>query len=329
MYSTAKERISSLAHGYLLSSAIHAAAELGIADVLLEKSSQSAEELAATLRVDPKSLFRLLRFLVSHQIFSQNPDGTFSLNPESTHLADNHPESIRHALLVNKGPRWNAFGAIKESILTGRPGFDELNGKTYYEYLANDSEASRCYNAHMTTYTQEEDKQVAPLLPIENEKILIDIGGGEGQFLNEVLKIFQGVHGILFDLESTISNPKITLPENRSEILGGDFFKSDLPKADIYVLKRVLHNWNDEDCITILKNIRRSMSKGSKILIIEGIVPEDTSRHFSKDTDLFLMALFAGRERTANEFRMLSEQAGLTITRILPTNTFLSIIELC
>jgi hypothetical protein len=329
MSTTPKERINDLALSFLLSSAIHAAAELGIADALVEKSPQTLKELSDKLKVDSRSLFRLLRFLVSHQIFSQNSDGTFSLNPESSYLAENHPESIRHVLLVNKGPRWNAFGAIKESVHTGRPGFDELYGKTYYEYLDNDSEAAKRFNAHMTTYTQEEDKLIAPLLPLEKAKTLIDIGGGEGQFLNEVLKHFQEVHGTLFDLESTVSNLKITLPKNRWESLGGDFFKSKLPNVDVYVLKRVLHNWKDEDCLSILKNVRQAMGKESKLLIIEGVVPEDTSRHFSKDTDLFLMTLFAGCERTANEFDLLAQKSNLQITRIFPTSTFLSIIELC
>lgn len=328
---TPKERISTLAYAYLLSSAIHAAAELGIADILSEKSEQSIAELAEELQVDARSLFRLLRFLVSHQIFTQNQNQTFSLNPESAYLADKHPNSIRHALLVNQGPRWNAFGAIQKAIITGKSAFQALYGKSYYEYLAGDREASQSFNAHMTSYTREEDNLIAPLLPIKKTKTLVDIGGGEGQFLNEILKNFQEIHGILFDLENTISNKenlKISCEASRWEAKPGDFFESVPANIETYLLKRVLHNWDDTDCVKILKTIRKAMGRESKLLIIEGVVPEDTSRHLSKDADFFLMALFPGCERTESEFRNLSELANLHLTRLLPTPTPLSVIEL-
>lgn len=328
MHKSPKERINSLAEGYLLSSAIHAAAELGIADLLWTKSEQSIDELASTLKVDSRSLFRLLRYLVSYQIFSQNSNSTFSLNPEASYLADEHPESIRHALLVTSGHRWNALGAIKQAIVTGKPAFDVLYEKTYYQYLAKDPEAAERFNAHMTTYTQEEDKLIAPFLPISDARTLIDIGGGQGQFLNEILSNFSHVYGILFDLENAFSQLRINQSQDRWKTQSGDFFESVPRDADVYVLKRVLHNWSDEDCLRILSNIHHAMKKGSKILIIEGIVPENNLQDSAKDADLFLMCLFAGSERTENEFHKLANQAGLQITQILTTPTFLSIIEL-
>lgn len=325
MDKTPKERIHDLASAYLLSSAIHAAAELGIADILFEHSEMSVYEIAKHLRADVKFLFRLMRFLVSHQIFVHNQNHTFSLNSESAYLAEAHPESIRHALLVNKGPRWNAIGAISEAVVTGRPAFDVLYGKTYYEYLDDHPESFERFNAHMTAYTQEEDKLLAPFLPIEKAKILADIGGGEGQFLNEILKHFQNLHGILFDLKA---DAKKIDDNSRCETVRGSFFDSVPSGADIYVLKRVLHNWESESCIQILQNIRKAMKEDSRIFVIEGMIPEDSSRHLSKDTDLFLMTLFSGCERTFNEFKELSEQAELRIANVFPTSTFLSIIEL-
>lgn len=324
-----KNRINSLAHGYLLSSAIIAAADLGIADVLWEKPRQTIDELSQALKLDPRSLFRLLRYLVSHQIFAQNGDATFSLNPEAAYLSENHPESIRHALLVTPGPRWNAHGAIQEAVTQGRPAFDILYGKTYYEYLAQNPEMEKRFNAHMTAYTQEEDKRIAPFLPIKNRGTVMDIGGGEGQFLHEVLTQFSEVYGILFDLENVISKSKILCDSKRWRAIGGSFFEK-LPAfhADVYILKRVLHNWGDDDCIKIFKNIRQAMKGESKVLLIEGIVPDNTLEHPSKDTDLFLMTLFTGGERNAEEIDWLAKQAGLEITQILATPTFLSIIEM-
>lgn len=324
-----KDRINSLAHAYLLSSAIIAAADLGIADLLWKNPEQTVDQLSNTLKIDPRYLFRLLRYLVSHQIFAQNPNGTFSLNPEAAYLSDEHPESIRHALLVTPGLRWNAIGAIREAVTHGKPAFDLLHGKTYFEYLAENPEAEKKFNSHMTTYTQEEDRLIAPLLPLNKSHTVMDIGGGEGQFLNEILNHFSDIRGILFDLNNVISNKKIQHDWKRWEALGGSFFDA-LPKtnADSYVLKRVLHNWGDEDCIRILSNIRQTMKEGSSLFIIEGVVPENTSQHPSKDTDLFLMTLFPGSERTAKELEELAKQAHLQITRTLATPTFLSIVEL-
>ncbi len=326
---TSKERIHSLAHAYLLSSAICAAAELGIADSLWDHPAQTLDQLANALNADRRSLFRLLRYLVSHQIFSQNENGSFSLNPEASYLAKKHPESIQGDLLVATGPRWNAIGAIHEAALHGKPAFDVLYGKTYFEYLSQNPEAEKRFNVHMTTYTQDEDRLLPPLLPLKETDTVMDIGGGEGQFLNQVLQRFPNVYGILFDLETAVSHPKIQQDQSRWQAHGGSFFDS-FPEntADVFILKRVLHNWSDEDCLKILKNIAQAMKDGSKLLVIEGVVPEDTSRHHSKDTDLFLMTLFAGSERTEDEFKELAKKSGLEIVRTLPTPTFLSILEL-
>jgi hypothetical protein len=326
---TPKEHINYLAHGYLLSSAIFAAAKLGIADLLWEKSEQTVDQLSKALMVDHRSLFRLLRYLVSHGIFAQNASGAFSLNPEAAYLSKQHPESIRHALLVTPGARWNALGAIQEAVIYGKPAFDILYGKTYYEYLAQNPEAEKLFNAHMTTYTQEEDRIIAPLLPIENRSVVMDIGGGEGQFLNEVLNHFSDIYGIIFDLKKVISNLKICHDRKRWEAIEGDFFKEiSQTNADVYILKRVLHNWNDDDCLKILKNIHQSMKKTAKLFIIEGMIPENTSQHPSKDTDLFLMALFPGCTRSEKEWQELTKKACFQISQILTTPTFLSILEL-
>ncbi len=326
---TPKERMQTFAHAYLLSGALCAAAELGIADLLWEKPEQTIEQLSAALNVDSRSLFRLLRYLVSHRVFSQSADGAFSLNPEAAYLSEKHPESIRGDLLVTPGPRWNAFGAIREAVVHGRPAFDLLYGKSYFHYLSENPEAANRFNIHMTSYTQGEDRLLAPLLPVEEIHTLMDIGGGEGHFLNEALRCFSHVNGILFDLESAVSNPQIQQDQKRWKVYGGSFFEP-LPQtdADAYILKRVLHNWSDEDSLKILRNISLVMKEGSRLWIIEGVVPENNSRHQSKDTDLFLMTLFPGCERTEGEFRELANQAGFQITRILPTPTFLSIIEL-
>jgi hypothetical protein len=328
MENNAKSKILDLSWGYLLSRAIYAAAKLNVADHLSNEPTD-INSLANSIHADPRSLYRLLRMLASYGIFSESTKEHFVLTPMGKCLQSTGEDSIRDLLLGEEDRRWNAIGHLDLAVTNGKPSFDQLYGKNYFDYLATDPARSALFDAHMSSLTKEEDRLLLQTLEIKDANTIADIGGGRGSFLREVLKKHSSSQGILYDLPIVVESEALLLGEamGRCQIIPGNFFDS-APKADVYLLKRVLHDWDDESCHKILSCIRKAMSKNSKIYVIETIIPENEDPHPSKDIDVFLMALFSGGERTLTEFTNLFTSQGLKIEKIHSTSTYLSILEI-
>lgn len=327
-FANEKSKIIDLLMGSVIARAIYVAADLGIADHLAE-GEKEIEALSAELETDSMSLYRLLRMLAGHGFFNQNQN-KFSLTTLGKCLASEGPQSIRDFILKEDETRWRSIGRLKDAVINGQPSFDQIYGKSYFEYLATDPKMNFRFEAGMSNLTAEEDDLIAEVLSVDGAHTVVDIGGGRGGFISKVLGKHPALRGILFEL------PHVVFPTNelllngyteRCEVISGSFFESVPKGGDIYTLKRVLHDWDDKSSELILKNCRKSLDQGGRLMVIESVVPEENGGHFIKDVDVYMMALFSGRERTKSEFNKLFESAGLKIEKIIPTGSMLSIIE--
>lgn len=317
-----RQKILEINFGHFVARALHVVAELKIADYLKE-SPKTIDELATLSNTEAIMLYRVLRVLVTHGVFDYTPDSKFKLNEISKLLLSNHPNSLRTAVAKELDTRrWNASGQLLKSIRTGKPAFDEEYGETFYEYLENDNNAKMRFDVGMSKYSEFEDETIAALFDFGQFSKVVDIGGNQGSLCSQILNKYQNVYTVLFDLPGTADNPKY-LKENaafndRYEVVGGSFFET-LPKGgDIYILKRVIHNWNDQDSIIILKNCASSMKPEGRILIIDCVeepLSVNTKPSPLIDADINGIVL-GGYERTKEEFEKLLVDSGLQLVTV-------------
>lgn len=327
----AMEIVLGTALGYLVSRSLHVVAELGIADVL-KTDAKNVEEIALTVGAKPESLCRLLRVLAMRGIFAETDNKTFSLTPAAELLQQG---IMRDGVLLcgevtGDGSWWNAVGILKESVSTGEPAFDKLHGKGFFEYIASRPNCRDWFDRGMANFSAGENPAIADSFNFSNFQQIIDIGGGQGGFLAEILKRCPNTKGTLFDLADVVENPAYL---NNSELNGrwerksGDFFSSVPENADAYILKRILHDWSDERCVEILGSCRRAMKDDSVLLVVDSIIPAGNVPHPGKVMDILMMIFAEGRERTETDFQNLFDQAGLKLSKITNTPTALTIIE--
>jgi hypothetical protein len=328
------EVIFSLALGYLASRSLHVANELGIAD-LLKDGPQSIEELARATGAQQQSLYRLLRMLAGHGVFAEEPPGRFRLTPAAAMLQKGSPGSLHDAVamvadLVGDGSWWNAVGHLRHSILTGEPCFNYMHGMDFFEFLTQHPEAGKWFDRGLANFATPENAAIVGAYDFTPFQRVVDVGGGQGGLLAEILRIYPAVKGTLHDRTEVVKEPAyLTGAEyiDRCEIVGGDFFKTVPTGGDAYILKRILHDWNDQRCLEILRTCRDAMREKTRILVIDAVVPPGNEAHPSKIMDILMMTLVEGRERTEEEFRDLIRQAGLKLTRVIATPSVLSIVE--
>lgn len=323
--------VVNIALAYLVSRGLHVAAELGIAD-RLRAGPQEIAQLAEATGAHPKALRRLLRSLASHGVFQEQADGRFALNDAAALLSG---DAMRDGLLfcgevTGDGSWWSAVGALRESVLTGEPAFDRQHGMGFFDYMKRNPECSAWFDRGMASFATAENPAMAAALDLSGRVRIVDIGGGQGGFLAEVLKIAPDVHATLFDLPAVAANPaglSSGIIGDRWAAVGGDFFQSVPDGADGYVLKRILHDWSDEHCLAILRNCRAAMHPGSVLWVMDAVIPEGNDPHPAKTMDILMMVFGEGHERTGPEFSALFAQAGLALRHISATPTSLSIVE--
>ncbi|HLW71314.1 MAG TPA: methyltransferase [Candidatus Binataceae bacterium] len=326
--------IFEIALNYLVSRCLHVAAELGIAD-LLKDGPKSIEDLARVTGAHQPSLYRLLRTLAGHGVFAQESPGRFKLTPAAALLQTGTPDSLLNAVrmvgdMAGDGSWWNAVGNLRADVLTGKPGFDREHGMGFFEYLAEHSDASTWFDRGLANFAAPENATVVAAYDFANFQRVVDVGGGQGGLLAEILKAHPSLTGTLYDLPQVVRDPAFLKAfglTDRCEIVGGNFFES-LPRGgDAYLLKRILHDWGDQQCLDILRRCREAMSEKARILVLDAVLPAGDEPHPGKVLDILLMLLSEGRERTEQEFRELFERAGLELTKVIPTQSVLSIVE--
>ena len=316
-----------MATAYWVSQAIYVAAKTGIADLLAE-GPQSSIALAAATRSDAPSLFRLMRALSSVGVFSQVDEDSFSLSSVGEALQSNVPGSLREMVITIGEIHYRACGDLLHSVQTGFPAFTKAFGTNLFDYLNQNAADAVAFNGGMTNLSCL--LAYAVLLAYDFSRIssFVDVGGGEGELSRRILELNPQMTGIVLDSSNAAESEHCAPCDGgRCSFVRANFFHSVPEGADAYFLCGVVHDWDDEDAITILANCRKAMKNTGRILIVDMIVPETSSSSFSKLLDLNMLVMNGGRERTKAEFQVLLDAANLKISRIIPTMAPQSVIE--
>jgi O-methyltransferase domain/Dimerisation domain len=317
--------------GSWVSQTIHVAAKLGIADRLVD-GGKSSDELAESTGAHAASLYRVLRALASLGIFVERDPGFFEMTPMSEYLRTGVPGSMRAAAIMF-GEEWHyrPWGQVLHSVKTGQTAFSHLFGQEAFPYLAANEAASTIFNEAMTGASSVGNAAVAAAYDFSNAGRVVDVAGGHGSLIAEILKANPAVQGILFDQPSVVAGAKSLLKAaglmDRCEIDGGDFFEAVPRGGAVYIVKYIIHDWDDDRALMILKNVHRAMDAGSKILLVENVIKPGNDPCPGKVLDIEMLVLAGGRERTEQEYRALFAVAGFELTKIIPTQTTLSLIE--
>jgi len=319
-----------MATAYWVSQAIYVAAKLGIAD-LLKDGPQSCIALATATGADGPSLFRLMRALSSVGIFSQLGKDRFALSRLAESLQTEIDGSLRAMVITIGEIHYQACGNLLHSVQTGSPAFNNVFGTSLFDYLQQDADAADAFNQGMTNLSSMLAYAVLMAYDFAGISSIVDIGGGHGKLLGKILQFNPDMRGTVFDMPSTIEMANQQPGKNaccgRCSYVTGDFFTSVPEGADAYLLCGVIHDWDDERAITILRNCRAAMAEKSKLLLVDMVVPDATSASFSKLLDLNMLVMNGGRERTKAEFCALLDAADYKLTKIVPTMAPQSVME--
>jgi hypothetical protein len=300
---------------------IYVVAELGIADLVAD-GPRTVENLAAAVSVNERSLRRVLRALASVGVFRETPTG-FEQTPMSECLIS-VPGSLRAwARMGGVNWQWQTIGDLFETVKTGRNSIRRTYGKERFEMLADIPGAATLFNDAMTSFSSAEIDAVLASYDFSGIRNLADVGGGYGGLLAAVLDRYPEMTGILYDLQHVVAG---AAPFSRCEIVAGDFFVSAPTGADGYMMKHILHDWNDEKALTILRNVRRVIPPEGRLLVIDAVISPGNEPDPAKLLDI-MMLLIGGQERAEKEFEALFRAAGFRLSRIVVTRAPVCIVE--
>lgn len=314
--------------GFAAAQSLSVAAELGLAD-RLAAGPQTVEALATATRTDAGALRRVMRLLAAQGIFAEDESGRFAQTRLSDALRADAPGGPRDFLRMIGREPFLAWGRLLDAVRTGRPSFELVFGAPRFDWLGRNPEAAALFQAAMVALGDDVVEPVAAAYPFADLGVVVDVGGGHGRLLSAILERFPDVQGILFDLPEGIAAAEAGLggPLPRCKLVAGDFFESVPEGANAYVLKKVLHDWSDDDAVRILANCARAMAPGGRVLVVETPVPPGNAPDPIKVMDVNMLVVTGGRERTADEFATLFDRAGLKAGRVVPTGARVSILE--
>jgi O-methyltransferase/methyltransferase family protein len=325
------EALLRMIEGFWLSRALSAAVQLNIAD-LLKGGPKSAKELADATGAHAASLHRVLRALAAAGVFAEDENGRFAATPLCAALQSGVPGSLRAFVLEELDEEhYVAWGDMMHSVKTGETAFDHHFGIDLWQYRAQHPEDAKTFDEAMADLTALVSDAILAGYDFSPFGTVIDIGGGEGGLLAAILKAHPGVKGVLFDVPRVVRKAERRIEAeglfDRCKIVSGDFFQSVPPGGDAYILKAVIHDWDDDRAKAILMNCHRAMAQKSRLLLIEAMIPPGNDRFFHKFMDLNMMVMTGGRERAEAGYRELLTAAGFRLTRIVPAGFELSVIE--
>jgi hypothetical protein len=323
--------MTDLIFGFWTAQAIHAAAVLGVADHI-EAGPKTAEELAGLVGAHGPSLHRLLRALASVGIFEEDDRGRFAPTPLGSTLRSGVPGSLRDtAISMLDDAHERCWSDLLHSLRTGEVACDRAFGMSIWDYYARHPEDERAFNGAMTGLSQMVGGAVVEAYDFSPFAKIVDVAGGQGSLLSQILRATPNARGVLFDaprvVEGAGPNLEAAGVADRVERVGGDFFESVPDGGDLYALKWIVHDWDDERSVAILRNCRRAMHPGARLLLIESVIPPGNGPMWGKFLDLNMMVITGGKERTEREFADLLAAAGLRLTRVMPTKSPVSVVE--
>ncbi len=324
-------QVVQMAGGLVISRAIFAIAELGIADYLKD-GSRSSDEIAKATGTHAPSLYRLLRFAAGLGFFVENADKRFSLTPLGAALQSDAPGYARSTVRMLAGSTaWSAWGEFLNSIKTGETAMEKAFGQPIFDYLSTEPEQAAYFNEAMIGFHGAEPPAVAAAYDFSGIRRLVDVGGGTGNLLTTILLANPELKGMLYDLPHVIAEARSQIEmknlSERCEIVAGSFFESVPSSGDAYILSHIIHDWDEQKCLQILENCRRAMPDDSRLLLVEMVVPAGNDFHPAKFLDLTMLTFTGGRERTEQEYATLFSKVGFNLTRVVPTESPVSVIE--
>jgi hypothetical protein len=325
MISDPRPALLALINGFQVTQAIHVAAVLRVADHL-DGGPRSAGELAALTKSDPDSLYRLLRALAAVGVFREDEDRTFALTPMGDCLRANSATPLgAWAEVVGSPYYWLAWGHLLHSVQTGESAFQNLNGKDVWRYRAEHLEQGTTFDRAMTQLSGGGAEAVIRAYDFSTFCHIVDVGGGQGLLLNAILRAHPHMRGTLFDQPGVLAGAGTALTTDgvidRCNIVGGSFFDAVPPGADAYLMRLIIHDWEDDEAVAILRVCRRAMPETARLLLVERLVAPPNEVRATKFADLNMLILTGGRERTREEFSDLLARSGFELTRVFPADT--------
>jgi hypothetical protein len=328
----AAQLLMQLGTGHVLASALQVAVRLGIPDRLAD-GPRAVADLARETHTSEDALYRVLRALASVGVFDETASRRFGLTLAGQMLRKGGSGSMRDmALWITSPFHFRVYAELLHSVQTGRPAADKVAGMPVFEYLGRERELGEIFNDAMSAFSHGVIAAALEAYDFSGIDLMVDVAGGHGAVLSAILARYPKMRGVLFDLEHVVSGagPRIAAAgvKDRLRTEHGDFFKAVPAGGDAYVMKHIIHDWDDDRAITILKNIRTAMGdKNGRVILLESVLPGPNEPHFGKILDLEMLVMPGGRERTAEEFRALFARAGFEMTRVVPTASALSVIE--
>ncbi len=320
-----------LSNGYQVSQAIHVVATLGIAD-LLKDGPRGSEDLAASVGAHPPSLYRLLRALASLGVFQEDREGHFSLTPLGACLRSDATEPVGPwATFIGQERHWETWGHLLHSVQTGASAFRHLYGTSPWEARAANPEASAVFDRAMTAISVSSAESVLAAYDFGKFRRVVDVAGGQGALLAAILVKHPTVQGVLFDQPHVVASAAPLLEAagvaERCQVVGGSFFEAAPGGGDAYVLKAIVHDWDDAEATAILRSCRSAIEANGRLLVIEREILPPNEGAPAKLSDLNMLVMLGGRERTREEYAVLFAASGFRLASVTPTEAGLSIFE--
>jgi len=320
-----------MAMAHWVSHIIYVAAKLSLADHL-GKGPTSAEELAGPTGTHAPSLYRLMRTLASLGILTEDATHRFGLTPLGDALKIGAAGSARATALTIASNMWvQGVGELLYSVQTGKSGFEKMLGMPIFDWLAKNPEEASLFSETMVGIHGGEPPAIAAAYDFSGVKTIVDVGGGTGNLLTTILGSYSGSSGVLYDLPHVVRDaPPLIQARNltdRVRIEPGSFFDRVPSGGEAYLLSHIIHDWSEEQCLSILGNCRRAMNPSSRLLIIEMVLPAGDTPHPGKILDMMMLVGPGGQERTEQEYHALLDRAGLRLTQVVPTESSVSVVE--
>ncbi len=324
-------QVIQMATAFWASKIVYTAAQIGLADHLSE-GPRSAEEISEALGKHAPTLHRFMRTLAGMGILTQKEGQRFGLTPLGECLTTSSPCTTRASILSLASP-WAAhpFDELEYCLETGRTGFEKQQGMPIFDFLAQNPEIASMFSETMVGFHGTEPAAVAAAYDFAPFETVVDVGGATGNLLSAVLSRHEGPRGILFDMPHVVGDAPALLESrgvtNRVTIASGNFFEAIPAGGDVYMMSHIIHDWNEEQCLTILGNCREAMKPDGRLLLVEMVLPPGDTPHLGKMMDMVMLVLPGGQERTAAEYEQLLEKAGFRMQSVIPTESAVSIIE--
>ncbi|HJW37644.1 MAG TPA: methyltransferase [Candidatus Udaeobacter sp.] len=318
--------------GHWVARLIYVAAKLKLAD-LLKNGPRTTAQLATATGVQAPALYRILRTLASVGVFAETKGGRFKLTPLAATLRSDVPGSMRAwAIMANEKYTWDSWMDLLHGVKTGEIPFIKAHGVHPFEYLEKHPDDLAVFGESMTSLSATENPAIAAAYKFSAIQTLVDVGGGHGSLLATILKANPKLKGVLFDQPSVIARARkdrhVTAKgiAERCTVESGSFFETVPAGGDAYIMKYILHDWNDEQCVKILANCRAAMNEKGRVLVVDNVIPTGNDPSWGKLVDIQMLVI-GGRERTKKEFAAIFAKAGLKMTRVVATKCPLSIVE--